>query len=209
MKKNDIEVIFFDLGGVVVDFDHSRIARRLLASGNPAAPPDPQRIFDWVFHPAHGLCSDFNAGKISPEDFFSALCGKFGLHLSFESFVPIWCEIFTENPGVARIIERLKKRFRLMLISNTDPLHFPYILRTFPVLTSFEARILSYEAGVCKPDQRIYREALFTAGTAPEKTVFIDDVPEYVEAAERMGIRGIHFTSPESLEQGLKRLFPL
>ena len=161
-----------------------------------------------MFDPEEGLCNAFNAGKISPETFYSRITKEFGLSLPFESFVRIWAEIFTENREVTRMIEELSGHFRLFLISNTDPIHFKYILKTFPVLRLFESWVLSYEVGVCKPDERIYHTALSQAGVGADRSVYIDDVEEYIQAAEKLGIRGIHFTSEESLKKDLTDLLP-
>jgi putative hydrolase of the HAD superfamily len=208
MKKNSIEVIFFDLGKVIVDFNHFQIAEKLLPTAYSEQASDPKMIFDHIFHPIRGLCCDFNAGKISPEDFYSELRRAFGFDLSFEAFVPIWSDIFTENKDITGIIKELAGQFRLFLLSNTDPLHFSHVLKNVPALNLFEEWILSYEVGFCKPDKKIYQIALERAGIRADQSVYIDDMTEYVSAAEKIGIQGIHFTSAKNLKDSLSGLLP-
>ena len=62
---------------------------------------------------------------------------------------------------------------------------------------------ISAEAGVMKPDARIFQLALEKLGIAPSESVFLDDFPENVEAARAVGMHAIHFTWPE---QALKEL---
>lgn len=206
MKQNPIEAIFFDLGRVLIDFDLTRIAENLVSASRNRRDSDPKAVFDWIFDPGQGLGHTFSEGKIPPETFYSRITRKFGLSLSFDSFVKIWAEIFTENREVTRMVEELSGNFRLFLISNTDPIHFKYIVETFPVLRLFESWVLSYEVGVCKPDERIYQTALSLSGVRAGRSVYIDDIEEYVQAAAKLGIRGIHFTSAESLKKDLKDL---
>ncbi len=203
-----MDAIFFDLGGVIVDFDHRRIAHRLLGTeaGNHAL--SSEEVHRWLFDATTGLNTAFNAGQISPREFHEALCRKFGLTLSFERFATIWSNIFAENRAVSRIIRDLSPTFPLFLISNTDPLHFEHIVRNYTVLQEFEAWIVSYEVGACKPNEQIFLAASKQAGVPPERSVFIDDIPAYVEAAKRLGFHGIHYTSGQTLKESLSRLLP-
>jgi FMN phosphatase YigB (HAD superfamily) len=199
MKNDSIEAIFFDLGGVVVDFNHYQIAEKLLLKADKQDGLEPREIFMWLFHPDNGLCCAFDTGKISPEDLYSSICKKFGLSLSFKSFARTWSEIFTGNREIIQVINALAGHFRLFLISNTDPLHFQYILKTFPVIRLFEAWTLSYEVGLRKPDEKIYRAALLRSGVVPSRSVFIDDNRENVEAAEKVGMKGVHYKTANLL----------
>jgi len=60
--------------------------------------------------------------------------------------------------------------------------------------------------GASKPDPVIYREALRACKVRAEEAVYVDDVPVYVEAAQRLGMTGIVFQSPEQLQSDLRDL---
>jgi FMN phosphatase YigB (HAD superfamily) len=200
-----IEVILFDLGNVILPFNNYQIAEKLSRFSQKREFQDPKRIFSYFFDPQEGAINRFDAGKISPPQFFQSMKRHLGLSISFDEFIPIWTDIFAENQQVSEIILSLKGRWRLGLLSNTDPLHFSYILSTFPIISTFEKFILSYEVGFKKPDVRIFQKAIDWASVNPGKILFIDDTQGYVAAAISLGMQGIHFTSASQLREELRR----
>jgi putative hydrolase of the HAD superfamily len=204
MKRANIDVIFFDLGNVILPFNHYQIAEKLLPFIQRREFQDPKKIFSYLFDLNNGAINSFDAGKLSPQEFFQSLKESLELSISFDAFVPIWNRIFVEDLGVSEIIRSLKGRWRLGLLSNTDPLHFEYIVSTFPVVSEIEKWILSYEVGFKKPDARIFQKAIEWASVEPERILFIDDTQGHVEAAISLGIQGIHFLSAYQLKEELK-----
>ena len=97
----------------------------------------------------------------------------------------------------------MKGKTKLGLISNTNPLHFHYILTKFPVIHIFDKWILSHEVGFKKPDVRIFQKAMEWASVEPKKILLIDDMKRHVEAAVSLGMQAIHFVSAHQLEQEL------
>jgi putative hydrolase of the HAD superfamily len=201
---NKIDVILFDLGNVILPFNHYQIAEKLFPFVQRKEFQDPKKIFSYLFDFNNGAINAFDIGKLSPQEFFQSLKESLKLFISFEAFVPIWNHIFVEDQGVSEIIHSLKRKQRLGLLSNTDPLHFEYIVSTFPVVSEFEKWILSYEVGFKKPDARIFQKAIEWASVEPEKILFIDDTKGHVEAAVSSGIQGIHFLSAQQLKEELR-----
>jgi putative hydrolase of the HAD superfamily len=202
-ENNLIEVILFDLGNVILPFNHYQIAEKLFPFVQKKELRDPRKIFSHIFDLKKGVINSFDAGKLSPEEFFQSLKESLQLSLSFEVFVPIWNEIFVEDPEVSKIIRSLKGRWRLGLLSNTDPLHFNYILSTFPIVSVLEKWILSYEVGFKKPDPHIFQKAIDWASVDPKEILFIDDTQGHVEGATSLGMHGIHFVSANQLRNEL------
>jgi putative hydrolase of the HAD superfamily len=91
---------------------------------------------------------------------------------------------------------------RTALLSNSWGNEYPHDL--FADL--FDAVVISSEVGMRKPDERIFRHALELLGTDPAECVFIDDIEHNIRAAERLGIRGIHHTSPDTTIAELRAL---
>lgn len=208
MEERVIETIFFDLGRVIIDFDHLQIARRLLGKTLRKTDIRPEVLFDWLFDPTQGFCSAFDRGQISARDFFSRICDTYGLELTFEEFSTIWNENFTEISEVSQLIKELSSKYPLHLISNTNSLHFDYIVEQFPVLKYFHSYILSYREGLCKPDPELYHTAVSRARTQTNRSVYIDDIAAFVGVAQELGFHGIHFTSAERLKNRLTTLLP-
>ncbi len=204
MTLPSIEVILFDLGNVILPFSHFQIAERLSKFSQRKEFQDPRRIFSYLFDLQEGMINDFDVGKISPPDFFRSVRENLHLSISFDEFVPLWNDIFVEDLEVSKIIFSLKGRYRLGLLSNTDPLHFEHILSKFPVMRALDKWILSYKVGFKKPAIQIFQKAMEWASVKPEKILFIDDTKEYVEVAGSLGMQSIHFISARQLKKELR-----
>jgi putative hydrolase of the HAD superfamily len=203
MLQPAIEVILYDLGNVILPFHHFSIAEKLARLSERREARDPQEIFPYLFDLEKGMVNRFDVGQVSPQEFFQTIQEHLGLSISFDDFVPIWTEIFSENVEVSQIILSQKGRWKLGLLSNTDPLHFHYILSKFPVIKGFDKWILSYEVGFKKPAVEIFQTAIAWASVEPSRILLIDDMETHVEAAVSLGIQGIHFVSAEKLKKEL------
>jgi len=205
MKHSSLEVILFDLGNVILPFNHYQIAEKLYRFTRDKEFQDPQKIFSFLFDVQGGAINDLDIGKVSPSDFFQSIQTTLDLSISFDEFVPLWSDIFVEDREVSQIILALKERKRLGLLSNTDSLHFNYILSKFPIIRIFDKWILSYEVGFKKPAIEIFQTAMKWASVEPKKILFIDDIKEYVDVAVSLGMHGIHFISSDQLKEELNK----
>ena len=203
MNRDPIEVILYDLGNVILPFSHYQIAEKLSLFSHKKEFQDPQRIFSYLFDFQNGVINSYEVGEVSSGEFFKSLKESLDLSISFEQFIPIWNDIFTENQEVSKIILSQKGKWKLGLISNTNPLHFDYCLKKFPILRTFDKWILSHEIGFKKPAVEIFRRAIEWALVEPERILFIDDMKKHVEVAISLGIQGIHFISAEQLREAL------
>jgi len=198
-----IEVILYDLGNVILPFSHYQIAEKLSRFSQKKEFQNSQRIFSFLFDFEHGAINGYEMGKVSSWEFFQSLKDSLHLSLSFEEFVPIWNNIFFENREVSQTILLQKGKWRLGLLSNTNPLHFGHVLAMFPVVKVFDRWILSHEVGFKKPAIEIFEKAIHWASVEPQKILFIDDMKKHVEAAVSLGMQGIHFISAEQLKEEL------
>jgi putative hydrolase of the HAD superfamily len=203
MIQPPIEVILYDLGNVILPFNHFQIAEKLSRFSQEKKFQDPSNLFSYLFNFENGAVNGYEVGKLSSLEFFQSLRKILYLPLSFEQFIPIWNEIFTENREVSQIILSQKGRWKLGLLSNTNPLHFDYILSKFSIIRVFDQWILSHEVGFKKPAVEIFQKAIEWASVEPRRILFIDDMKRHVEVAASLGIRGIHFLSAEQLREEL------
>jgi putative hydrolase of the HAD superfamily len=198
-----IEVIIYDLGNVILPFNHYQIAEKLSRSAQRREFQDPQKLFSYLFDLEKGIINDFDVGKVSPREFFQSIKKNLGLSISFDEFIPIWNDIFIQDQEVSEIILSQKGRWRLGLLSDTDPLHFHYILSKFPIMNAFDKWILSYEVGLKKPAIEMFQKAIAWASVEPQEILFIDDMKKHVDVAISLGMRGIHFISAKQLKKEL------
>jgi len=203
MIQPPIEVILYDLGNVILPFNHFQIAEKLSRSSQRKEFQDPPKMFSYLFDFEKGAVNGYEVGKVSSLEFFQSLRELLQLSLSFEEFIPIWNEIFMENREVSQIILSQRGRWRLGLLSNTNPLHFDYVLSKFSVIRVFDRWILSHEVGFKKPDVEIFQKAIEWASVEPRRILFIDDMKKHVEVAASLGIQGIHFVSAVQLREEL------
>jgi len=194
-----IRTIIFDLGGVIVPFDMARgYAALERLSGCPAA-EIPKRLA------ATDLVRRFETGGLEPREFVAQLSSHLGVNTSYEEFCSLWSCIFLPGTLVPEVaIEALHRRHRLLLLSNTNSLHFEMISASYPVLRHFDDVILSHEVGLLKPAPEIYAAAIARAGCFPGECLFIDDLAVNVKAARSAGIDALRFESWESLQPELR-----
>jgi len=193
--------IIFDIGRVLIRVDISR-AMEGLASGLSLTP---REVWSAIEKDPHWL--DWQEGRISPRDWHLHLTKRLGASLAFEQFSEVWNRALDPNPIHSEsFLEQLSQHYRLALLSNTDPIHMSNEEARFPFFRFFPIRIYSYRVGASKPDPLIYREALKACKVRAEETVYIDDVAAYAEAAQRLGMAGIVFQSPEQLQSDLRNL---
>lgn len=102
------------------------------------------------------------------------------------------------------MVERIARNYRLVLLSNTNALHFEMIRETYPLLRHFHSYVLSYEVKAMKPSPLIYRRAIEEARCRPEECFFTDDIEAYVEGARREGIDAVQFESAGQIERELR-----
>jgi glucose-1-phosphatase len=195
-----IKAIIFDLGRVIVPFDFRRGYARLEVLCGIAAADIPGRIG------ATDLVQRFECGRIAPEDFVREIAAQLEMTISHAEFSEIWNSIFLPETLIPEdLLRALAERYRLVLLSNTNYIHFEGIRVNYPLLRHFHAYILSYEVGAMKPAPEIYRRAITAAGCRPEECFFTDDILEYVEGARREGIDAVQFQSSAQIEEELRR----
>lgn len=195
-----IRGVLFDFGNVICAFDQRRFhaALALLCGQSPEAIA--RRLGD------SDLPRAYESGEITSQAFLAGLSGLCGYPFPEGPFVRAFTDIFTPIPSTFDLIGRLKARYRLGLVSNTNPWHAEHGIRTTSVFPLFNAVALSHEVRAMKPDPRIFEAALTQLGLPPEACVFIDDIPAFADAASELGIHGLTFTGPKALREDLARL---
>ncbi len=195
-----IKTVVFDLGNVLLSFDHMRSCRAISSlSGFPA-----QKIYDEVF--GSELEMQYDLGEISSAEFARRVKDAFGLAVDDREVQRIWADVFRPVSGMEELVLSLKGGYKLALLSNTNEWHFEHCLRTFPVLQQFEEFLLSYRLGSRKPDPAIFKEALRRTATAPEHCLYIDDIPDYILSAESLGINALCFEGIDKLRSEMNKI---
>lgn len=197
-EKKEIELVMFDLGKVILNFDHMITCNKL----SEYSKRDSTYIYDFIFK--SDLTKNYDRGKISSRDLFSVISNKLDLKISFKKFRSAWSEIFWLNGGIVELICWVKTQARIAILSNTDEMHFNYIKDNFEIISDFNFVFLSYKIGYMKPDIEIFEYAINKTGISPEKIIFIDDIQDFVDAANKSGMSGICYKDMTTLKKDLE-----
>lgn len=188
-----IKVIIFDFGNVIAYFDHKIACKKLLLMSS-IAKFNEEAIYKVIFE-KNGIEEQYDKGVITEDQFISKIRVEFSISSAKEDIIRAWSDIFSENEDVIELIPCLKKnRYRLLLASNTNDSHFKKIQEQFKeVLQHFDDTTLSYAVRERKPNKIFFNDCLEKAGVQASECLFIDDKKEYVKAARKFGMVGIHY----------------
>jgi len=193
--------IIFDIGRVLIRVDVHR-AMAGFASGLKLAP---QEVWSAIENDSRW--ADWQEGRMSPQDWHLHLSKRLGGSLTFEQFKQVWNSALAPEPIQPEpFLEKLSKNYRLALLSNTDSIHMSDAEARFPFFRLFPIRIYSFRVGSSKPNPLIYREALRACKVRADEAIYIDDIPAYADAAQRLGMTGLVFQSPGQLQSDLRGL---
>jgi FMN phosphatase YigB (HAD superfamily) len=196
-----IRAVISDLGKVILWFDNNIFIRKLAAWS-----PVPEDRIKEAAHWNRDLLVAFDKGLLAPAEFHRRVAGAVGADIGLGEFFTIYNDIFRLNsPTLDALGEEKAAGRKLVLLSNTDVERFGFVRLRFPEIFIFDEYVLSYEVGMVKPEPGIYREAVRRAGCRAEECVYIDDLPENVEAAVRLGMAGILYTAETNLRAELSK----
>ena len=197
-----LRAVIFDIGRVLVRVDIQSV-KSALAQGLPLSPEEL-----WSAIEKDPRWPDWQEGRMSPRDWHLHLSKRFSMSLSFAEFATVWNSALDPQPiHSVSLFAELSKKYRLGLLSNTDPIHVAKLESTYDFFEYFPKPVRTYSCGVgaSKPDPLIYREALRACKVKAEEAVYIDDILAYVEAARKLGLTGIHFRSAQQLRTELSQ----
>lgn len=189
-------VIVFDLGNVLIPFDYKIMTDRL----NKVSSGLGEKFLAEYKNNYH-IHRSYESGTMTDQQFIDKMLNILDHKIDSETFCRFFSEIFRVNHDVANSLPKLKKNYKLILLSNTNSIHKKFGWEKFDFLKHFDRLILSHKVGAVKPEEKIYRAVETVSGFPPAQHLFIDDVKEYCDAAIKLGWDAINFVSYENLIQ--------
>ena len=197
-----IRAIVFDLGRVLIDVDPTETPRRWARALGGGA--------DEVAEAFGGdtLYRRLERGQISIRQYHQHMMARLGRSISYEDFLDGWnAMIGPVLPRMASLLEALDGSARLVCLTNTNTAHTEKWRRICKdILGYFERVFVSYEMGARKPEPECYQQVLDYLHLEPGEVLVIDDTAGNVEAAERMGFKGIVTSGPADTIAQLEEL---
>jgi len=190
IQTENISTIIFDLGGVLINLDLVRCIQRFKELGV-------QNFEDKLSNFGQkGFFLQFEKGGIDIPEFCNEVRKLAAVPLTDQQIIDAWCLFLVDIPDYKmELLLKLKQRYRLLLLSNTNPIHIEIsTAREFErfgrkMEDVFDKCYFSYDMKMAKPDAEIFEALLADAGAKPEECLFLDDGPKNIEQATRLGIR--------------------
>lgn len=187
-----IKNIAFDFGGVIFNLDYEGAVESFKRIGLADADQRLDRYHQ------RGIFEELESGRIKPDAFRKELSQMCHRELTHDEVLSAWLGYVGGPVDLSRLdaIDELRRRgYRTFLLSNTNPYvqqwaESPAFCAYGRPLSSFMDKCYtSYEVGIMKPAEGIFRHMLTDAAILPSETLFLDDSAANVEAAARLGIR--------------------
>jgi len=185
------EVVVFDLGKVLVDFDYSLVATRLRARTTVSLEDVVTRLDQ------SPLLVEYETGRISTLEFFQRVQQMTGYQGTLDTFAVEFGDIFFPIDEMIAWHGELRSRgIPTFIFSNTNELAVRHIRSAFPFFNGFDAYIYSHEIGTMKPGAKIYEAVENVTGRHGDAILYIDDKAENVAAGAARGWRVIQHVEP-------------
>ncbi len=191
--SNKVKNLIFDLGNVIIDLD---IPRTELSLDHVLGEDYKKNIKEIVGE--RDIFNDFEIGKINEETFFKTLRKAALTPLTLRQIKDAWNAMLLQIPlERLKMLERLEKKYRVFLLSNTNSTHIDWIrgyLREVHNIHDFEKKYFekvyySHEISLRKPHTDIYDFVVNDAKLIASESLFIDDNKENIEGAKLAGLQ--------------------
>ncbi|MBC7848366.1 MAG: HAD family phosphatase [Chitinophagaceae bacterium] len=195
-----IKNIIFDLGGVLLNLDINKTLDAYKAIGLNNI-----RDLFGIGH-ADSFFKKYETGHLNDDGFIDSILTLEGNTGTAQQITEAWNAMLLDFPPErVEWLKQLKSTYRLFLFSNTNAIHLRSFQTAFQELYGFhmdelfERAYYSHVAGLRKPDAAAYQLVLDDNKLIAQETVFIDDALVNIEAANSVGIHGIHLQAGHSV----------
>ena len=193
IDPHSITNIIFDWGGVLVHIDPNATISAFRKLG----------IENFRSYYNYGIQNEFftrfEIGKVSSDQLRQYIRDALNSNVTDDAIDNAWCAMVLDIPQpYIETLLRLRSKYRLILLSNTNQIHEDLILprlkrdvgRDF--LSLFDRYYFSHHLGMRKPDREIFEYVLRDSGAKAEETLFIDDTEVNTDVAAELGIRSYY-----------------
>jgi HAD superfamily hydrolase (TIGR01509 family) len=197
---NDIRVLLFDVGGVLVHL--SGVEAMLEWMGGAITVEDLWRR--WL---QSVPVRQFETGRIDADEFSVRVVSEFGLAVEpqrfLESFIQWPSALY---PGTLEMLARIPRSYQRALLSNSNALHWPRVLNEMGLGPAFDRHFVSHLTGRIKPDSEAFEHVIDSLRCMPDQVLFLDDNLLNVEAAQRSGMHAIRVRGATEVQRVLTSL---
>ncbi len=192
------DFVYFDLGNVLLYFDHSLAMRKMAKIAGISTEQMHSIVFEGT------LQVEYETGLISGTQFVSRISDSIGRDLDVADMLQAAADMFIPNSHMLSILGQIRDLgIPMGLLSNTCEAHWNWITELeYPQVKGwFSPIILSYKVKSMKPDAHIYSEAQRLAGHHASRIFFTDDRLDNIEAAKKAGWTAEVFVNADRLQK--------
>ncbi|MGH2859902.1 MAG: HAD-IA family hydrolase [Solirubrobacteraceae bacterium] len=181
-EGEQIEVVLFDIGGVLARFAGLEVLRELTGSESELEVSARWLMSPWVRR--------FEAGDCTDEEFGAGIVAEWQLPYSGSEFLEIF-PTWLDDPfdGAEQMVRETSERVGVGCLSNTNSLQWRGMISHWPLSRYFQHRYLSFELGAVKPDALIFERVIERLPVSSARVLFLDDVALNVEGARAAGLQ--------------------
>jgi putative hydrolase of the HAD superfamily len=200
-----IRHIIFDLGGVLLNIDYNLTEQAFINLGIP----------DFAERYSQLRQTDtfdrLETGRMTREEFVAAMQSIAQTPLTEQQILTAWNAMLLDFPlRRLQILQQLRNHYDLFLLSNTNAIHEEVFNNTLMsshgipnIGVFFDKAYMSHRIGLRKPMPEVFQYLLNDNGLQPEHTLFIDDSPQHIAAADALGIRTIYLEKGMTIEDNI------
>ena len=196
-----IRNIIFDFGNVLGKVDFEGFQKNILTEVGD------KKLLKALL--SSNVKEDYELGLISSKVFLDIVMKLLGYRITKEKFVFYFNGMLSELPDMKGFLIKLSKsnKYKLFLLSNTNPIHFNFAKRNLPyIYEQIKNIVLSYKVKEAKPDSAIYLKTLRKYHLKPEESLLIDDLEENCLTAKRLGMHIIQYKGFKSFNKKFKNI---
>jgi len=201
MKKTDFDVVILDLGGVILNIDYNLTINAFKDLGFDNFEAQYSKLEQ------SGLFDKLETGRVEEDEFIAEIQKSIPI-ASAEQIISAWNALLLDFPeGRIETVQAIASQFPTYLLSNTNSIHYKEFNKTLQSQTDisdikslFKKAYLSHEIHLRKPNKEAFQLIIDENELDPERTLFVDDSPQHMEGAKKLGIQAYHMKDNDSLE---------
>ncbi len=196
---NNIDTLIFDFGGVIINLDYSKPVEEfkklgILNSEKLYSKKEQTSLFD-----------SLECGQISDENFLNEIRKKSNTN-DLELIKKAWNSILLNIPEErVHLLKKLSLKYKIYLLSNTNSIHLNEIISAYGekkwrnFINIFNDVYFSNQIGMRKPNEDVFFYLIKKNKLDVSKTLFIDDSPQHIKTAKKIGFKTYHLTDKEDI----------
>lgn len=195
-----IKVILMDLGGVYFT-EGKKIAIERISKKFSVNPEKLRKSL------SKDISREWRKGKINEKYFVKILARKLNVEeKKAKEMIRIWHDSYTPRNGMNRIVKKLRKNYKVVVLSGNTKERIRYIDNKYNFQKEFDKCLYSFTFGINKPESRIFKASIKKMKVKPKECVMIDDSDKFLRNVKKAGGLAIRFRNPKKLQSDLRSI---